>query len=181
MRGCEACRPCAWGGFTLVELLVVMCIVGVIAAMAAISASPADRARTLDEARRLAMLLELARAEARAVGRSIAWLPQPAGYTFRRMSDDGTWVAFPEDSPFRRRTLPEAVRLHAPQLNAQPLRAEEFVVLTPYGMSGELRVTVAGDGTRYTVHAGMFGRISVIPDAHAGDDASPVRPRIHAG
>lgn len=169
------------GGFTLLEVLVVMCIVGVIAAMAAMSASRADRARTQDEARRLAMLLELARSEARATGRSIAWLPLPAGYTFRRMADDGTWIPFPEDSPFRRRTLPGAIRLHAAQLNAQPLRAEEFVVLTPYGLSGELRVTVSGEGAGHTVRAGMLGRISVSPGTHAVDDADTAQPRLHAG
>jgi len=181
MRDSDARPRAEEGGFTLLEVLVVMCIVGVIAAMAAMSVSSAGQARARDEARRLATLLELARSEARATGRSIAWLPLPGGYTFRRMADDGAWVPFPEDSPFRLRTLPGTIHLRAAQLNAQPLRAEEFVVLTPYGASGDLRVTVAGDGASHTVRAGVLGRITVSPDSHAGDDASADQPRIHAG
>jgi len=181
VRASAAGRRPALGGFTLLEMLVVMSIVGVIGAMAAMSVSSADRGRTRDEARRLATLLELARTEARATGRSIAWLPLPAGYTFRRMAEDGTWVPFPEASPFRRRTLPGTIYLHAVQVNAQPLGAEDFVVFSPYGASGELRVTVAGDGASLTLRAGMLGRITVSSDPHAGDGASAAQPRIHAG
>ena len=181
MHGRAALRPDAHGGFTLLEVLVVLCIVGVIAAMAAMAVTPGDRARTRDEAHRLAALLELARTEARATGRGIAWLPLAEGYTFRRMAEDGSWIPFPEDSPFRQRTLPASIRLHDVQVNAQPLRAEDFVVLTPYGVSGELSVTLAGDGASHTLRAGLLGRISVSPDSHAGDDAGAAQPRLHAG
>lgn len=181
MRLPDVRRRARAGGFTLLEVLVVMCIVGVIAAMAAMSVSSAGHARARDEARRLATLLELARSEARATGQSIAWLPLPGGYTFRRKADDGTWIPFAEDSPFRLRTLPGSLHLRAARLNAQPLRAEEFVVLTPYGASGDLQVTVADDGESHTVRAGMLGRITVSPDSHEGNEASADQPRVHAG
>ena len=65
-------------GFTLIEVMVVMAIVGI--AMAVVSLALRDPAATRleREATRLAALLEMARAESRASGLTVRWLPVPA-------------------------------------------------------------------------------------------------------
>jgi hypothetical protein len=166
----------------LIELLVAMCIIGVLSAMLVVVAQPGDATLARKEARRLAALLELALAETRASGRSIAWSQVPGGYAFWRRAEDGEWIAFPEDSPYRPRALPGATLLRDVRVDEQPLAPGERIVLTPYGMSGAIEATLAGGGTSIVLRGGALRRISLQPESHARNavDPSAGRPRIHA-
>ena len=180
MRGGRSARR---AGFTLIEILVAMCIVGVLSVVLVFAVTPSGATQARTEARRLAALLELALAEARASGQSIAWSPVPEGYAFFRKGDDGEWQGFPADSPYRRRSLPSGVSLGAVQIDAQPLRAGERIVITPYGLSGAIQATVAGGGASITLRGGALGRIMLDPGVAAQRNAllHGERPRIHAG
>ncbi|WP_313025698.1 MULTISPECIES: GspH/FimT family pseudopilin [Pseudomonadaceae] len=71
-------------GFTLVELLVVLVIVGIASAAIGLSSRP-DPARLLrEDAQRLALLLEVAQSEAQIDGQQILWLADGNGYRFMR-------------------------------------------------------------------------------------------------
>lgn len=180
MRGLRSGRR---AGFTLIELLVAMCIIGVLSAMLVFVAQPGDATLARKEARRLAALLELALAETRASGQSIAWAPVPGGYAFWRKASDGEWEAFPEDSPYRHRSLPGATQLREVRIDTQPLAPDERIVLTPYGMSGAIEATLTGGGASITLRGGALRRISLQPDSHARNAGQPhaESPRIHAG
>lgn len=170
-------------GFTLIEVLVVMCIIGVLSVVLVFSIAPSGASQARTEARRLATLLELALSESRATGRGIAWSPAPEGYEFLRKGDDGEWRSFAADSPYRRRALPAGVSLEAVQLDAQPVREGERIVITPYGLGGAVRATIAGGGERIVLRGGMVGRIEI--DTAAGGQRNgnlhDESARIHAG
>lgn len=138
-------------GFTLLEVLVVVAIAAVLSVTFATLASPSDAATAEKEARRLALLLELAFAESRASGRALAWRPEPGGYSFWRRDDDGDWVALPADGPYRRRTFPSGIAL----------RSGEAVVLHPYGFAAPMEVTIAAGSRRLVVQGGVLGRFTV--------------------
>lgn len=176
-------RSARHAGFTLIEILVVMCIIGVLSAVLVFAAAPGDASKARTEARRLATLLELALAEARASGESIAWSPVPGGYAFFRRNDEGEWKDFPADSPYRRRSLPGGVTLGAVQLDAQPLRPGGRIVIARYGLSGAIRATLAGGGASITLRGGALGRISLEPGAAAQPNALLHEEilRLHAG
>jgi general secretion pathway protein H len=176
-------RAARRAGFTLIELLVAMCIIAVLSAMLVFVAEPGDATLARKEARRLAALLELALAETRASGHSIAWSPVAGGYTFWRKADDGEWVSFADDSPFGRRSLPGGTSLREVLVDALPLAPGERVVLSPYGLSGAIRATLSGGGARVTLRGGALRRILLLPEPHAHADARPSapQPRIHAG
>ncbi|MCB5364388.1 GspH/FimT family pseudopilin [Pusillimonas sp. CC-YST705] len=71
-------------GFSLLEILVVLVIVGIVTATAGISAFSAGREAGLkQEAMRLAQLFAVAQSEARALGRPIVWEYDGSGYQFR--------------------------------------------------------------------------------------------------
>ena len=63
------------GGFTLVELLIVIAIVAVSAGLMTLALRDSTASRLEEEGARLAALLEMARAEARVAGSSVRWLP----------------------------------------------------------------------------------------------------------
>lgn len=64
-------------GFTLIELMVVIVLIAVGAASISLAMRDPMAARLEREAARLAALLEAARAESRASGITVTWIPQP--------------------------------------------------------------------------------------------------------
>ncbi|HWL29353.1 MAG TPA: GspH/FimT family pseudopilin [Burkholderiaceae bacterium] len=73
-------------GFTLLEMMIVLVIIGIATSLASVSAFGQDKARALhQDASRLAHLFTAAQAEARASGRPIVWTYDDRGYRFARM------------------------------------------------------------------------------------------------
>lgn len=98
-------------GFTLIEILVVVFIIGVILGFASLSLSGralGDRAQ--EEARRLAELLRLARDEAGFTGLELGWRQTDNGYEFLALSDQG-WARYGAGTPMRARELPPPLEI----------------------------------------------------------------------
>lgn len=72
-------------GFSLLEILIVLVIIGIATASVSLGAFSDGEARALrQEALRLSQLFAIAQAEARSGGRPIAWEYDAAGYRFVR-------------------------------------------------------------------------------------------------
>jgi len=73
------------GGFTLIELMVVVALVAVAAGVVSLALRDGTQERLEREAARLTTLLETARAEARAAALPVVWRPTPesAQHQFR--------------------------------------------------------------------------------------------------
>jgi general secretion pathway protein H len=67
------------GGFTLLELMVVVAIIAITAAVVTLALPNPASSRLERESARLIALLESARAEARAGGMTVMWIPQANG------------------------------------------------------------------------------------------------------
>ena len=100
-------------GFTLVEILVVVLIIGIIASSAILSVSLAGNDREMrSEAQRLISLLELARDEALMQGRELGVEFVAAGYRFVEYDPFAQrWAEVPGDDLLRERALPDGYRL----------------------------------------------------------------------
>src|SRR5204863_10016523 len=78
-------------GFTLLELLIVIAIIGIAAGVVTLSVRGNDSRRLTEEGDRLAALFRMAQSEARVGGRPIRWQADLSGYRF--------WVAGPNAAP----------------------------------------------------------------------------------
>jgi len=96
-------------GFTLLEVLVVVLIIGIVLSVAVISL-PADHEKALQtEAERIDALIGLAQQEAIIQDRELALEIKRDGYRFLILENDA-WTPM-SDSSFRPRTLEEPIRL----------------------------------------------------------------------
>ena len=100
-------------GFTLLELLVVVVIVGLFAGVAVLSLGVLGSDRELErEAQRLSSLLELVHEEALMQGRDFGVLFSATSYRFLIFDyQSGTWVVPADDDFLRERQLPERLNM----------------------------------------------------------------------
>ena len=75
-------RAAPQGGFTLIELMVVVTIIALGSAVASLALRDADADVLARDAERLAALLESARAQSRAAGVPVRWHATPGGFAF---------------------------------------------------------------------------------------------------
>lgn len=170
-------------GFTLIEVMVVVVIIAVLSAMLVIVAMPGDGDLAEKEARRLAALLELASAETRAGGESMAWSPEGDGYSFWQRSNDGEWIRFPDTSIYRQRSFGGRAELRAVFVDARLLPQGDRITLSPYGTRGLIEATIVGGNAQITLRGGILGRISLQRGSHAKIDSgrSMADPRLFPG
>jgi general secretion pathway protein H len=92
----------AMRGFTLVELMVVLAIIGITLGMVSFNAMPSARQNLQGEASRIALLLQLARDEAIVRNRLVAFEADGDNYRFLVREDNG-WEPVTKDDLLRER------------------------------------------------------------------------------
>jgi type II secretion system protein H len=118
-------------GFTLVEMLVVLAILGILSTFVALSTAPDPRREAAAEAERLALLLEAALQEAQWGGRTIAWSSDATGYRFLRGEIDRRWQPITDDEMFRPRLLVQGLSVSGVEVEGQRLAPDALLVFSP--------------------------------------------------
>lgn len=132
-------------GFTLIEILVVIAILGVAVGAVALSISTSDARLLQEETARLGALFRIAQNEARVSGRALVWEADRDGYRFRPLDSEAArdW----DDEILRARRWPFAVHeveggpivfgreplLEPAQLRIATAEREVRLVLDPLG------------------------------------------------
>ena len=154
-------------GFTLIEVLVVLMIMGLFVGLVSAIVRPDDRGLLRVEAERLAQLLDLAGAESRLAGKSIAWTAEGSGYRFWRMTGDSEvsadWSEIRDSDLLRARALPPGMTISG--LEVENMRADGPMRLefAPYGEVLSFTIEMSLGAARYAVAASPVGELRVVP------------------
>lgn len=137
-------------GFTLIELLVVVALIAITSATISLALRDPTELQLQREAQRLAALLEAARAESRASGLTVTWIPKGA-----KAGDDFRFVGLPRTIALPTRWLGDPVAVQIEQAPATQPAAQPGLTLGPEPIIpaqrlrlqlGDQRVVLATDG-----------------------------------
>ncbi len=97
-------------GFTLIEVMVVVFIIGIILTFAKISIGPSEYRQLKEEGLRIATLIELARQEAILDAQELSLVFKEKEYYFQVFNGE-QWTAIEGDNILRLRTLPKRMQM----------------------------------------------------------------------
>lgn len=145
-------------GFTLIEVMVVVVIVGIMSAVVLMSLNLVGNDRQVrQEARRLASLVELAADEALLQGRELGLEFTTSGYRFVEFDPYGAqWHAVAGDELLRERRLPEGLRFYL-YIEDKPVTLREQPAITARDDED------SGPRTDYAPHALLMSSGEITP------------------
>lgn len=147
-------------GFTLLELLVVLVIVGVMLGVVSFNAMPSSRQALENEARRIALLLQLARDEAIVRNSPVAFEADTERYRFL-LRTNKVWTPLDKDDLLRERAFSRApvTLVITPPLppSSTPLR----IVFGREPVDKPFVLTLALDDAQVAIHADGIGHFVV--------------------
>lgn len=147
-------------GFTLLEIMVVLVIIGIVLTLAVVRLDPpADRVLQ-QEAERLALLFEAARDEAIARSEPLAWSHFRGRHQFwiRR---DADWQPLSGVDVLVSRELPAGVGFGRIKVNLQLQGEDGKLVFQPSGVNELFQLQLQGEGGVFELSSDVLGRISV--------------------
>jgi len=169
------CSAATGNGFTLLEVLVVLLIMGLLAGMATVLLLPDDRARLGVETERLAQLLVLASDQSRVSGLAIAWTAQPPGYRFWQRDPRAGWTEMTGNDLLRPRDFPAGMAISGLRVENSPATGPMRLEFGPHGAATAFTIGLSLGTERSTITGSPIGEIAVVRGAGARD-ALPSTP-----
>jgi general secretion pathway protein H len=164
-------RRGAAGGFTLVELLVVLLIIGIVVTFAVLSVNFNQSREIKRDAERLTALIKLARQESILNSQELAVQFDDGGYNFLALNDAGKWVPWEAEGPFRPHHFAKGVKTDLtvegqkaqdqPQLGGEDAPPSLVYILSSGELTAfELTLSGAGGGDGYRVTGKYDGDVT---------------------
>ncbi|MGD8216848.1 type II secretion system minor pseudopilin GspH [Pseudomonas thivervalensis] len=141
-------------GFTLIELMVVLVIIGIASAAVGLSIKPDPLKLLRQDGERLVQLLQLAQTEARSDGRPITWRWDAKGFGFSRRADRGELDRFKDDPQLRPR------HWQSPSMEVR-VEPRQRVVLNAEWIGEPLQIRLSDGQNSLTVQRSAAGRVQL--------------------
>ena len=156
---------CRQAGFTLLEILVVMILLGIIPSVAVFSVGGSKEGEIEQEVQRMVRLIQLAKEEAILNRQELAVKFSPTAYEFLRLEDEN-WVPYTENRLFYQRELGEEYELRLLQdgisVSLQDEDAGRILLLSSGEMTPfELYLGLWNSDYRYHLIGNALGEITV--------------------
>ena len=149
-------------GFTLIEMLVVLMIMGLLIGLVSTITRPDDRAVLQLEAERLAQLVDFAATEAQLTGKSIAWTADESGYRFWRSGEDAGWSEIQDSELLRARTLPQGMAVSGFRVENMRPQGAMRLEFTPQGSPLAFAIGMSFGAERYAITGSPIGDVRVV-------------------
>ena len=147
-------------GFTLVEVLVVLIVIGLGAGLITLGMGHDSGAALRQESERLRSALEHAAQMAQWRREAMVWEADSGGYRFLSATPNGLWQEVTDES-LSRHVFPETMRLRAtgPAGDVAPLR----LVLRASGRNDPYALIVESSAGAWTIHGDPLNRVRAAP------------------
>lgn len=148
-------------GFTLVEILVVLVLLGIIVSSASLAMRGGTEQDALTEAKRLAALVEFAAEESRWTGIPMALQIGDGGYRFLRLDDEQHWQEFAPDTTLRARRLPGELGFGTFFLESRVLQQRDEAMPLTRGRMPDFRLELVASATIIEIVGQPDGKVRV--------------------
>lgn len=142
-------------GFTLIEMLITLVVIGIAMVTVAVNLWPADRQGLRAEAQRLSLLLAMAREEAQVRGAPVRLVADQQGYRFLAFSNR-QWRLLQGDADLRQRTWQQATSVSVTRADGRGV-----VEFGRDAIDSPFVITLTRDGSAVRVVADGLGRFEV--------------------
>jgi len=157
----QSTRPChRAGGFTLLELLVVLVVMGIMLGMVSINAIPNKKQALLGDAQRIALLLQLAREEAIVRNRPVAFELDSEQFRFY-VRGDTSWQLLNDNDLFRERSFQRSPLIITMVPNSGQTTLPMKIVFGREPVDKPFNLTLAYEDASVSILADGLGHFSV--------------------
>lgn len=157
-------------GFTLIEMLVVLMLMGLLLGLVSVSLQIDDRGRLGVEAERLTQLLNLAATESRLAGKPIRWTAEPASYRFWRQQADGNWIEIHDNNSLRQRKLPDGITISALRRESSGgSHGKMWLQFIPYASPEIFTIEMVSGEHHVQISSSVLGDVHVEPETTEQD------------
>ena len=151
-------------GFTLVEMLLVLLVIGLAAGLTYARLEPDPRQTLEHESRQLAAALEHAALLAQWRSEPLGVSASGGGYRFwRRGAGAGAdvWTALSDDDVLAAHVLPAPLSAAAREYAGRPVAADAILPLRPSGRNEPYAIELASDQWRVLLRADPLNRVAI--------------------
>jgi type II secretion system protein H len=153
------------GGFTLLEVLVVVVVMAIASGIVLVSLDGDSRRATGREAHRLAGALEHAAALAQWQGETLGMSADGRLYRFWRRGADGRWIALDDDAVLAPHALPTDITVRLASFAGAPVASDAVLPFRASGRNEPYTLLLASPAWSLVVAGDPLNRVQVAAQA----------------
>lgn len=153
--------PARAGGFTLIEILVVVAVLAIAAGLAFVSLDGDERGMVARESRRLAGAIEYAAARAQMRSETLGISAQGRRWHFWVKGRDMRWIPLADDEALAPHTMPAPLTARAVSYAGRALDEEAIVPLRPSGRNEPFAFAMGTSALRAVLASDPLNRVTI--------------------